>query len=82
MVRAIRVRAGGGGLRTDLRVDVSGLDATSPLVTTGLLDSMALVRLAAFLERSYDVTIPDHEISPEHFDSIERIRAYLAGKRT
>jgi acyl carrier protein len=69
-------------LRADLRVDVSGLDATSPLVTTGLLDSMALVRLAAFLERSYDVTIPDHEIGPEHFDSIERIRRYLAGKRS
>jgi len=70
-----------GYLRTDLRIDTSGAGETSPLVTTGLLDSMGLVRLAAFLEREYDVTIPDHEIRPEHFDTIERIRAYLATKR-
>lgn len=69
-------------LRTDLRVETSGLDATSPLVTTGVLDSMALVRLAAFLERTYDVTIPDREIGAEHFENLERIRDYVASRRS
>ena len=69
-------------LRTELRVDTSGLDATSPLVTTGLLDSMALVRLVAFLERTYHVTIPDREIGAERFETLARMRDYVASKRS
>jgi acyl carrier protein len=71
-----------GFLRTSLQIDTSGLSETSPLVTSGLLDSMALVRLVAFLERTYDVRIPDHDIRPEHFENLERMRAYLAHKRS
>lgn len=48
------------------------------LVTRGVLDSAALVRLAAVLEESCEVTIPDRDLVPEHFDSLAAIEAYVA----
>jgi acyl carrier protein len=72
---AAAVRA---SLRDELRLDVAGLDLDTPLVTGGLLDSVALVRLAAHLERRCGVRIPDRDLTTEHFDSIRSLSAYLA----
>jgi|GEM_PF-4932740 len=51
---------------------------TGALVTRGLLDSAALVRLAAILETACGVTIPDRDLTVEHFDSLDAIAAYVA----
>ena len=72
-----RVRA---FLRDELDVDESQLTPESELVTTGLIDSMDLVSLATFLERSLGITIPDRDINADHFDSIAKILAYVETK--
>jgi len=41
-----------------------------PLITGGLIDSHALVEIAVFLEREFDVVVPDTELTPEHLDSV------------
>ncbi len=64
-------------LADELRLDVGPLDRDSELVSTGIVDSMDLVRLAAHLERCFDVTIPDAEIDVERFGTIARIVAYV-----
>lgn len=64
-------------LRDVLGVDVRALDEHTSLVRTGLLDSVALVRLAAFLETRFGLVIPDRDVTPEHFDSLAAIEAYL-----
>jgi acyl carrier protein len=65
-------------LRTELGVTGVEIDSETALVTTGLIDSAGLVRLAALLEDETGVRIPDRDIHAEHFDSIARIHAYLA----
>lgn len=67
-------------LREECRIDPAGLTRTSELVTSGLLDSMGMVRLATHLERLVDISIPDQDITAEHFDSIERILGYVQSK--
>ena len=47
------------------------------LLERGLLDSLLLVNLIAFLERRYGVEIPDEEIVPENFKSLSAIRALI-----
>jgi acyl carrier protein len=42
-----------------------------------MLDSADVVRLATHVERSLDISIPDRDITPEHFDSIARILDYV-----
>ena len=54
-----------------------GVGEHSALVTTGILDSAGLVRLAALLERRLRIRIPDGDINAENFDTIRRIQTYV-----
>ncbi|MBW1684587.1 MAG: acyl carrier protein [Deltaproteobacteria bacterium] len=67
-------------LRDECRIDPALLTRTTELVTSGLLDSMGMVRLATHIERLVDISIPDDDITAEHFDSIERILGYVESK--
>jgi len=66
-------------LRTQLDIE-DALTPDSPLVTNGLIDSVGLMRLAAFLEQMTGATIPDQDINVGHFDTIRQIEAYLRGR--
>ena len=69
-------------LREEIRLATDGIGPDDALVSSGLVDSVGLVRLATILERECDVSIPDRDITPDHFDSIARIRAYVSRKAT
>jgi acyl carrier protein len=44
-----------------------------PLISSGLIDSFRLVELSVFIETEFNVKIPDHLITPEHFDTMNLI---------
>ncbi len=48
------------------------------LFESGLLDSFTLPDLVTALESEFSVRIPDSDLNPRKFDSVERIQAYLA----
>ncbi len=48
------------------------------LIERGLLDSIALVQLIAFLEEEAGVRIPDREITPDNLDTVKRIAEFVA----
>ncbi len=50
------------------------------LFDSGLLDSFALPDVVAALEREFNVSIPDSDLNPRKFDSLERIEAYLESR--
>jgi len=45
----------------------------TPLITGGIVDSFSMVSLKRFLEKRYQISIPDAEASPEAFDSVKSI---------
>jgi len=49
------------------------IDIDSPLISTGIVDSFSMVSLKLFLEKKYDISIPDKQASPEAFDSVRKI---------
>lgn len=51
------------------------------LISGGIVDSFSMVSLKRFLERKYDISIPDAEATPEAFDTVESIAA-LVGRFT
>lgn len=67
-------------LRTEIGVKDESITVDTPLVTTGLIDSAGLVRLAALLERETGRVIPDRDITAAHFDSIRKMDTYLSVK--
>jgi len=49
----------------------------TPLITGGIVDSFSLVSLKRFLEKKYQIQIPDADASPEAFDNVNRIVALV-----
>jgi acyl carrier protein len=50
------------------------------LFESGLLDSFSLADLVAALEREFSVQIPDADLKPRKFDTVERIEAYIQSR--
>jgi len=57
-----------------------GLSDSTPLVTGGILDSLATLKLVLFLESTYGITFEAHDLDAEHLDTIATI-ANLVQKR-
>jgi acyl carrier protein len=53
-------------------------DPEESLFDSGYLDSFALTDMVGELEREFDIAIPDADLTPRRFDSLERIESYVA----
>ena len=54
--------------------------ADESLFDSGLLDSFALPDLITAMEKEFSITIPDADLNPRKFDTIERIEQYLESR--
>lgn len=68
-------------LREDLAVVANEITSSTNLVSTGVVDSVDLVRLVGFLESETGLSIPDADVSVDDFDSIADMLAYVARRR-
>ena len=50
----------------------------TPLISSGYVDSFAMVSLLVFLERKFKIKIPPGKATPEAFDSVNRIVALVS----
>lgn len=62
-------------------VPASELTDDTPLISGGILDSLATVRLVAMLEERYKVEIEAHEASITHFNSVSDIASLVLDKK-
>jgi acyl carrier protein len=60
--------------------DPSQLASTTPLISTGILDSLATLKLVAFLEERFSISIGAHEADSENLETLERIARLVATK--
>lgn len=58
----------------------SSLDPNESLISTGVLDSLALLQLIEFLQEEFGAKIEDEELLAENFQSINAIMAFLKKK--
>ncbi|HNB50982.1 MAG TPA: acyl carrier protein [Anaerolineales bacterium] len=50
------------------------------LVASGILDSLALLRMISFLEEKFGVTVNDDEVVPENFETINVIKSFVEAR--
>jgi len=62
-----------GNAQTKIETDQS-------LLTSGILDSLALIRLINFIEEKFNVVIEDEDIVPDNFETIEALKIFLEDK--
>ena len=53
------------------------LDEHTPLISSGIVDSFSMVSLKRFLEKKYEVRLPDEEATPQAFDTVTSILALV-----
>jgi acyl carrier protein len=58
----------------------SALSDTTPLVTGGILDSLASLKLVTFLEERYDVEVEAHEANVDNLDTVSDIANLVRSK--
>lgn len=56
---------------------VDAIPADEDLLATGIVDSHGVMQLVAFLRERYGVTVRDDELTPENFQSIAAISAFV-----
>ena len=47
------------------------------IIENGIIDSMGIMQLVAYLEGTFTVKVKDEDIVPENFESINIIAAYI-----
>jgi acyl carrier protein len=57
-----------------------GVRDQDPLLESGMLDSQGVLELVTFIEEEFLVAVPDEDLTPENFQTIERISAYIASR--
>lgn len=62
--------------------DPEELTYTTPLITGGVLDSIATLKLVMFIEERFGVTLQAHETDPDYLDTIELISDTIAAKKS
>ena len=57
------------------------LTDSTPLITGNIIDSLAMLKLVAFLEERFGVTIQPHEASAEYMDTTQAISDLVQSKK-
>ena len=53
----------------------------TPLLDSGILDSLSLLRLVVFLEERFGITMGEADLLPENFANVKTICAYLRARQ-
>lgn len=72
-----------GVIAAALKRELGGIDLTDDLelVEAGIIDSLALTTIVAALESANPgLRIPDSDATIDNLGSVDRIKAYLAGR--
>jgi acyl carrier protein len=54
------------------------LDDDESFLEAGVVDSLGVVELVSFVEENFHVQVPDDDIVPDNFDSVDNLAAYIS----
>jgi acyl carrier protein len=57
------------------------LKESTPLISGGILDSIATLKLVMFLEERFGISVEAHEADREHLDTLSDIAALVERKK-
>jgi len=56
------------------------LDDSVEMMTLGILDSVAILKLVGFLEKRFSITVKPTELDKDHLNTLPSITKLVAGK--
>ena len=64
----------------DVIRDDESLDADESLFERGLIDSLGITILITHLEKKFAISVPQQDLLPDNFDSVNAITDYVNSK--
>jgi acyl carrier protein len=61
--------------------EATTVDPDESLTTSGLIDSLGMLRLITFLEQQFGIEIGDGEVGEENFGTLGRVAAFVERKQ-
>ena len=61
--------------------DASALGVDDSLLGRGIVDSTGMLEIIFFIEEQLGVKVKDEEMIPDNLDSVNKIAAFVQGKR-
>lgn len=61
--------------------DPDELTDSTPLISGGVLDSIATIKLVDFMEQTFGIRLEAHETDPEHLDTLDLITQLVQSKQ-
>jgi acyl carrier protein len=61
--------------------DRTDVGADEPLTSSGVIDSLGMLRLITFLEEHFKMEIGDGEVGEENFGTLSRLAAFVDRKQ-
>lgn len=58
----------------------SSIAPDESLTSSGILDSLGLLRLISYLESQYGITLEGDEMVPDHFETLKSIKSLVESK--
>jgi acyl carrier protein len=58
----------------------SKIDPQESLTASGVIDSLSLLRLIAFIEETFNVQVEDTELNPDNFETMNLMVDLIEGK--
>ncbi len=50
------------------------------LLEQKIIDSIGMLEMVFFIQETFGIEIPDEDISPDHFDTINNLAAYIESR--
>ncbi|TXF85442.1 acyl carrier protein [Neolewinella aurantiaca] len=60
--------------------DVGPLTDSTPLLSSGIIDSISALQLVEFLENKYSFSFQAHEVDQDNLDNLALIEAFVMSK--
>jgi acyl carrier protein len=60
---------------------ITALDPGDNLLTKGIVDSHGVMELVGFLEERYGISVDDADLTPENFENVTSIEAFVGRKQ-
>jgi acyl carrier protein len=52
------------------------------LIETGIVDSLGVLELVGYIEKSFGIIVSDEDLSPENFQSVSALAGFVWNKKT
>jgi len=58
------------------------LDIDVPLLQSGIVDSLGVLDIVAYIEQTFAISVSDEELSPDNFSSISALASFVSKKQS